>query len=121
MSGRGRNGRTTASRGRLKTGWGPSRNFRGSIWGCRGPKPGLGTEGGVRNVLAPRLDVEKNEARTSLGALPVKTHVVCDAGQPQSTGTAVAAGVKAAPVKSHVTLSQVSLTLQVSSPVSVTE
>lgn len=56
-----------ASRGRLKTGWGPSRNFRGSIWGCRGPKPGLGTEGGVRNVLAPRLDVEKNEARTSLG------------------------------------------------------
>lgn len=51
----------------------------------------------------------------------MKTHVVCDAGQPQSTGTAVAAGVKAAPVKSHVTLSQVSLTLQVSSPVSVTE
>lgn len=84
------------------------------MWGCRGPKPGLGTEGRVRNVLAPRFDVEKNKAGTSLGAPPSEDRVLCDAGRPQSTGRAMAAGGKAAPVKSHVTLSQVSGTLQVS-------
>lgn len=55
-------------------GWGLSKNFQGSIWGCRGPNLGLGTEGWIRDILAHRLYVEKKEGRTRLGALRTKTH-----------------------------------------------
>lgn len=44
-------------------GWGLSKNFQGSIWGCWGPSLGLGTEGWVRDILAHRL-----------GALRTKIH-----------------------------------------------